>query len=356
MAAFRPGVEVCRALYTTAVRPLLDAHHPGLPHAAARIGPGSDVLGYDTPRSTDHDWGPQLTLLLSAPDLAAHGDAIRALLAERLPTAVLGHSTHFLPPSGRVRVMTPVTTGPVAHRVEVTTLAGWATAHFADCSDVAGTSFWLRTPAQRLAEAVGGAVFHDTTGELTALRQRLAWYPGPVWRYVLAAEWTHIAQEEAFPGRALEAGDETGSLIVAARLARHVMRLALLLRRRYPPYSKWLGTAFARLGFPAGLAGIAAPDTRLDVLCTAYETLGRWQNDLGLCEPVPPTRRLYHDRPYQVIDATRFAAALWPAGVALGAVDQVADSTDVLMSPPLCAAVASAVRGQAGQHPPGGLP
>ncbi|HWD74857.1 MAG TPA: DUF4037 domain-containing protein, partial [Solirubrobacteraceae bacterium] len=50
-------------------------------------------------------------------------------------------------------------------------------------------------------------------------------------------------------GRCAEAGDELGSAVVTARLARDLMRLCLLMRRRYPPYSKWLGTAFARPAF-----------------------------------------------------------------------------------------------------------
>ena len=37
------------------------------------------------------------------------------------------------------------------------------------------------------------------------------------------------------------------------RLARDLMRLCLLMHRRYPPYSKWLGTAVARLPDTAGL-------------------------------------------------------------------------------------------------------
>ncbi|WP_344504930.1 hypothetical protein [Dactylosporangium maewongense] len=36
--AFLPGVRLCEVFYTDAVRPLLDAHYPGLPHAAARTG------------------------------------------------------------------------------------------------------------------------------------------------------------------------------------------------------------------------------------------------------------------------------------------------------------------------------
>lgn len=39
-----------------------------------------------------------------------------------------------------------------------------------------------------------------------------------------------------------------------------MMRLILLAERRYPPYSTWLGTAFART--PAGRAHAAAADRR----------------------------------------------------------------------------------------------
>jgi Domain of unknown function (DUF4037) len=63
----------------------------------------------------------------------------------------------------------------------------------------------------------------------------------------LAGQWRRIAQEEHFPGRADEVGDDLGRRVLVARLARDVMRLCFLLERRYAPYSKWLGTAFARL-------------------------------------------------------------------------------------------------------------
>ena len=67
---------------------------------------------------------------------------------------------------------------------------------------------------------------------------------------MLACQWSRIAEEEAFPGRCAEAGDELGSAVVTARLARDLMGLWLLMSRRYPPYSKWLGSAFARVPGP----------------------------------------------------------------------------------------------------------
>ena len=89
---------------------------------------------------------------------------------------------------------------------------------------------------------------------MAAPRAQLAYYPPDVWRYLLACQWEHIGQEEPFVGRTAEAGDDLGSRLLAAKMARCVMRLAFLLERRYAPYSKWLGTAFSRLETAAGLS------------------------------------------------------------------------------------------------------
>lgn len=359
MAEFVPGLELCRVLYAEAVRPLLAEALPGLRHAAARVGPGSEVLGFDTARSADHDWGPRLELFLSPADVARHGAEVSELLSRRLPKRVLGWPTHFEPPDARVRVMA-ATDGPVAHRVVVTEVGAWSVAQLGfDARAELTLLDWLATPAQLLAEVTGGAVYHDGVGELSALRERLRWYPDDVWRYLLACQWTRIGQEEAFVGRAAEAGDDLGSRVVAARLVREVMRLCLLLGRRYPPYGKWLGRAFAALPGVAGVGAAlrAAVDggagARQDALCAAYELVGAWQNALGLAEPVAAVRRPYHDRPFPVIDAGRFAAALvarvgdeWLAGLPLvGAVDQFVDSTDVLCRPGLARVLAGAAYG-----------
>lgn len=195
------------------------------------------------------------------------------------------------------------------------------------------------------ARSTGGAVFHDGTGGLTRARAALSWYPRDVWRYVLSCQWSRIAEEEAFGGRCAEAGDELGSVVVTARLARDLMRLWLLMQRRYPPYSKWLGSAFARAPGGAGLgrhlaAALAADGwgARERELGLACRIAAGAHNRLGLTEPLDSGTRPYFDRPYQVLGAGRFAAALsgaiadplvrrlGPAGTA----DQVIDSTPAL--------------------------
>jgi len=180
---------------------------------------------------------------------------------------------------------------------------------------------------------------------------------------VLACQWARIAQEEAFPGRCAEAGDELGSALVTARLARDLIRLCLLMRRRYPPYSKWLAAAFARLPDAAAIGpdlraavaavGWAERERHLSQACTAVAAL---HNELGLTGPLDPRTRPYFDRPYQVIGAGRFAGAV-QAAIAdpqiralplAGAVDQVIDSTDAIGTEEIRRATIAAVTREAG--------
>ena len=123
------------------------------------------------------------------------------------------------------------------------------------------------------------------------------------------------------------------------------MRLCLLLGRRYAPYTKWLGRAFARLEVAQGLGpvllgllGAADYPTRERLLGDAYEMVAGLHNQTAIAPTVEPGRRLYRGRPYQVIRADRFAEALAATltdpilhGLpVVGSVDQWADSTDFM--------------------------
>jgi len=200
-------------------------------------------------------------------------------------------------------------------------------------------------PQQRLLEATVGPVLADPDGALARVRADLAWFPDQVHRYLLACAWRRIDQEEPFVGRSAQVGDELGSRILAARLARDVMQVAFLLARRYWPYPKWFGTAFARLPIAAELGGplaraVSATEhaAREAALVEAYGIVARAHNASGLTESVDPTPRPFHERPFLVLGAERFAQATmatitdpWLRGLPLiGSVDQFADSTDFL--------------------------
>jgi hypothetical protein len=103
-----------------------------------------------------------------------------------------------------------------------------------------------------------------------------------VWLHLLACQWQRIGQEEAFPG-----------------------------------------------SWPA----------REQRLRAAYETVAALHNELGLTPPLDPRTRPFYDRPYQVIGAERFTAALREAitdpvvrrlPLTTGSIDQFIDSTDAI--------------------------
>src|SRR5450755_528878 len=229
---FISGLELARQFHAEVVGPLLNQSFPGITYSAALIGSGSDVLGFDSARSTDHNWGPRLKVFLPPGEADLAGE-ITGLLASRLPATFRGWPTAF--PDATAASPEP------RHWVEVAELGSW----LAD---------QLGFDPRRGVTLLGGLGGRDRLGGLGTVRSRLAWYPRDVWLYVLACQWQRISQEEAFPSRCAETGDELGSAVVPARLARDLMRLCLLMQRRYPPYSKWLGTAFAALP-PAAAPG-----------------------------------------------------------------------------------------------------
>lgn len=343
MSSFVPGLELSRAFYKEVVRPLL----ADVPHSAALIGPGSDVLAFDTERSTDHDWGPRVLVFTPT---ARQAEQVEELAAARLPKEFGGYPTVF-----------GSDVNPPRHGVFAAQAEEWLTARlgFNPLGEVT-TLDWLAAPWQRLAEVTGGEVFHDGLNVLGPARAALAWYPDDLWRYVLACQWRRLAQEEAFPGRCGEAGDDLGSAVVTMRLVRDVMRLTLLMRRRYPPYSKWLGTAFARLPGTADLGdalarAVAGADWRRreEQLSLAYERIAALHNRLALTDPLSTKARPYFERPFQVIDADRFTRA-FTATITdprlrdlppLGSIDQFADSTDLLCDPARCRAAVRAALG-----------
>jgi hypothetical protein len=351
---FIPGLQLNEMFYHEAVKPILAQHFPGLAYSAALIGYGSDVLGYDTPTSMDHNWGPRLLLFLSPQDAEQMRESIRACLSQQLPLTFRGFSVNYSQPNaedGGTQWMHAAQAGPVNHLVVVRTQRGFfQSALGIDPYDAIDPVDWLTIPEEALLEVTRGQVYHDGLNELEAFRAKFAYYPRDVWLYRMAAQWQRLSQEEPFVGRCGDVGDDIGSRIIASRLVRDLMRLAFLIERAYAPYSKWLGTAFARLDCADKLTPILhdvliAPDwqARETHLCDAYIMLAEMHNGLGITAQVDPKIVNFHQRPYHVLFAARFAHALKAVIVdtslkempLVGGIDQFSDSTDFIDNPRL---------------------
>jgi len=335
VAQFTPGLELAESFYREVVAAIVGSRQ----HSAALLGEGSEVLGFDSERSTDHAWGPRLQLFVDAVD----AQALRSDLDARLPEHYRGWPVRFY----------RWQTSQVDHHVEVLTLDDWLSAGLGfDPRDGVPIDGWLSTPQQVLLEVTAGAVFHDGDGTLTEVRERLAWYPHEVWLWMMAAQWMLIADREPLIGRTAEAGDRLGSRLAAALLARDVMRLALLQERQYAPYDKWLGTTFSRLRTASRLELaldrlVAAADypSMEEALVEAMEEAACRHNALGMTGQLEPRAAPYavgiNDavRPYRVLNAIRFSRACREAITnpalrrlePIGAIDQVANPSDLLI-------------------------
>jgi Domain of unknown function (DUF4037) len=332
MPEFTPGLQLCRLYYQEAVWPVLAEAFPGLAYAAALLGPGSEVLGYDTPLSPDHCWGPRLFLFLDQPTYERLGTQIAGTLAARLPQTFRGWPTDAGPPG--------------QEGIRLHALRPYFHDHLGfDPLGETRPADWLTVPEQALLELTAGEVYHDGLGDLTAARARLAYYPHDVWLYLMAAQWRRIGQQEAFVGRTGDLGDELGSRLIAATIVHDLMRLCFLIERRYAPYSKWFGTAFARLTCGSMLgplfSGILQADgwqARQARLAEAYAAVVTLHNALGVTPAMTTAVSRFHDRPFLVIHADQIADALSNAIAdpdvrrmpACGGINQLSDNTDLL--------------------------
>jgi hypothetical protein len=285
VSEFVPGLQLSRDLYERRVRPALDARLPRLPHSAALLGRGSEVLGFDDEMSSDHDWRPRVLLFLTADDLARHGDEVEQVLRRELAAGFRGRPAD----------------------AALHTVRGFFLERLAlDIDDEIAARDWLTLPEHGLRMCTAGAVFHDEVG-LTGVRDRLAHYPRDVWLYLMMAGWWRIHPEANLVGRAGFVGDELGSAVLGSGLVSDLMRLCFLMEREYAPYSKWFGTAFSRLGCGPELtpllwrvlrAGTWAD--REQALLAAYDAVTAVHNALGLTEPAVTRVVQMWDRPFRV--------------------------------------------------------
>ncbi len=343
------GIELSRRFHDELVRPWLGEVAPELPYAAALIGYGSELLGFDDETSRDHNWGPRVQVFLRRDDFDREArrlvEAFSAVAPDSFAGEPIGWRNRPHPPASGEGAE-----GVFEHGLEVHTLESMLE-RLLGVPSVDGLSSlqWLGFPEQRLLAFTAGAVFHDADGRLTRARQNLAYFPDAVWLYKIACQWRRIAEEQAFVGRTGQVGDDLGSRVVAARLVRDVMRMGFLLERKYAPYAKWIGRAFARLPIATVLAphlerALRANEwqERGEGLAAAYLELARRQNamDVGTFEPVVGP---YHERPFVTINADDAVAAVreriddpvlrqLPT---IGSIDQISDLTPVLEDPQL---------------------
>lgn len=335
MSLFIPGLQLSQLFYEEVVSKLIQC-----PHAAALIGEGSEVLGYDQPRSTDHSWGPRLQIFVSTTEVGK----VSMRVDSGLPDDFMGYPVRFFSWQN----------GTVQHHVQVTTLEEWLASQLRiHGPDPLTPQRWLSLPQQHLLQFTAGAVFHDDAGELTRMRGQLAWYPQDIWLWMLASQWHLIGNLQPLIGRTAEAGDLRGSVLIACTLVRRIMEMCFLQERTYWPYPKWFGTAFSHLAAAPAVEPVldrilAAADTgsREQAVNQALIQLAERHNALGITPEIPPQIADFQVgingavRPYPVLNTGSYVEACRKATadsaiarlVPTGAIDQLTHADDALIN------------------------
>ncbi len=232
------GLEICKAYFETYGLPMLRDEFPELlPLVAAGLaGSGSECLGYDDETSRDHDFGPGFCLFLPGEDLV---DRRTAFLLERayarLPREFMGLRRSLVSPVG-------------GDRTGVLRTAEFFTEKTGSPDGSLSLRQWFTVPEQSLAEAVNGEIWHDGSGEVTRIRQRLAFYPEDIRLKKLAGQLLLMAQSGQYNYRRCLAHGETGAAQLAVcEFVRSTSSVLFLLNRRYQPYYKWTFRALREL-------------------------------------------------------------------------------------------------------------
>ena len=196
--------------------------------ATGLAGSGSECLGFDDEVSRDHDFEPGFCIFLPGEDVV---DRKAAFALERayakLPGEFMGVRRAKVSPVGGAR-----------HGV-------MRTADF--MMDKTGTPDgklsalqWLSLPDFALAEAVGGEIFDDRYGEITAIRKRLRRRPSDIRFKKLAGQLLMMAQSGQYNyNRCLRHGETAAAQLAVTEFVKSTMAAVFLINDEYQPYYKW---------------------------------------------------------------------------------------------------------------------
>lgn len=224
------GIELSQGYYEAFGKPMLEEQFPGLIDylAVGLFGSGSECFGYDDELSRDHDFEPGFCIFLPGEEIV---DRRSAFLLERayakLPKEFMGVRRQTLQPVGGARHGVLRTGEFFSEKVGVP-------------DGILTDTQWLSLPEQALAEATNGKLFFDRYGEVTRIREQLAYFPETVRRKKLAGHLLLMAQAGQYNYlRCMRHGEPAAAQLAVGEFVKSAMSAVFLLNRTYQPYYKW---------------------------------------------------------------------------------------------------------------------
>jgi len=316
---FIKGLVLNESFYNDVVKHIIESNLPNIDYSAGLIGYGSDVLGFDTHISIDHNWGPRLILFLSEKDYDQYERKINNLLRTNLPYDFKGFSTNFTSPlEDGVQRMETINKGEVNHLIEITSISSFLKRSLGiGCINNIRLLDWLKFTNQGLIEVTKGKIYYDGLKKLKKVRDYFRFYPDDILRLKLASLWHYIAQEEAFVGRNVDLGEELGVKLITSRIVTALIKICFYIEKEYIPYSKWFSRSFKELKCynivnEHCMKIINCNDINKieELLCKAYKKVLLLQNKLDLTDEIVLDTTDFYGRPYKVIFTSRITECL----------------------------------------------
>jgi hypothetical protein len=305
--SFVKGLELNKGFYIEVIKPLLNKKYPDLLYSAALLGYGSDVLGFDTETSMDHNWGPRLQLFINDGNLISE---LNNYLSSELPFQYRNFSINFSKPGydGTIR-MEFTDKKPINHLIEIATFEDYLKGRY---SITKINNFmnkdWLEFTDQNLIEITSGDVFYDGLNKLNNTRKELKFYPMDISKLRMAVLWNYIWNKEAFIGRNIAVNDYIGLKINTSRIVNYLIKILFYLENKYIPYSKWFGSSFKRLNIYNVINELIIEILKDNIpegiernLCILYEKVIERHNQNKELPYLKNKTRYYFNRPYKVI-------------------------------------------------------
>lgn len=313
---FIKGLELNKGFYIDIVKPLLYKKYPNLLYSAALLGYGSDVLGFDTEISMDHNWGPRLQLFIDDKDLIGE---LTNYFGYELPLFYNNFSVNFTKPGydGTIR-MESASKRPINHLIEITTFEDYLKNRYSmNKTNNFGNKEWLVFIDQSLLEITSGLVFHDGLNRINNTREELKFYPLDIWKLRMAVLWNYIWNKEAFIGRSIDLNDYIGLKINTMRIINYLIKILFYLEKRYIPYSKWFGNSFKQLNIYNAINETIidllkenVPERIEGMLCVLYEKVIERHNEDKELPYLRNKTKNFFNRPYRVIFAENIVGEL----------------------------------------------
>lgn len=230
------GLELSERFYIEYGIPMLQNEFSHLESVVAigLMGSGSECFGYDDEISRDHDFEPGFCVFV--PDEIDEGDFFQLDKAyRRLPREFMGFKRTVDAPVG-------------GSRHGVFRIGDFFSGKVGAPDGHLQLREWFLVPEQGLAEATNGKIFRDDSGEVSAIRDRLSYYPEDVRLKKLAGNLLVMGQSGQYNyPRCISRGDTAAAQLAVNEFVKSALNVIFLINKKYCPYYKWVFRALKDL-------------------------------------------------------------------------------------------------------------